>query len=70
MPHISVKMYPGRTNKEKKRFVQELKTFTTQTLGCDAKYVSVSIKEIEAGQWKETMKTELIDEEIMIEADF
>lgn len=70
MPHVSVKLYPGRTEEIKQEFANKLQDFVVKELGCDPKVVSVSFKEIEADKWKDVIGDEIAGEEIYIESDF
>lgn len=70
MPHVSVKLYPGRTEEIKQEFANKLQDFVVKELGCDPKVVSVSFKEIEADKWKDVIGDEIAGEKIYIESDF
>ena len=70
MPHVSVKLYPGRTEEIKQEFANKLQDFVVEKLGCDPKVVSVSFKEIEADKWKDVIDDEIAGEKIYIESDF
>lgn len=70
MPHVSVKLYPGRTEEIKQEFANKLQDFVVKELGCDPKVVSVSFKEIEADKWKDVIDDEIAGEKIYIESDF
>lgn len=70
MPHLSVSLYPGRSNEVKQEFANKLKDFVVQELGCEPNVVSVSFKEIEQEKWPDVIDDEIAGEEIYIEADF
>lgn len=70
MPHISVKMYPGRSEEVKKDLAEKLQGFVVKELGCTPNVVSVSFKEIEAEKWKDVIDDEIAGEDVYIEADF
>lgn len=70
MPHVSVKLYPGRTEEVKQDLANKLQNFVVKELGCDPKVVSVSFKEIEADKWKDVIDDEIAGEKIYIESDF
>uniref|UniRef100_UPI004042C7C6 tautomerase family protein n=1 Tax=Enterococcus faecalis TaxID=1351 RepID=UPI004042C7C6 len=55
MPHVSVKLYPGRSKEVKQAFAEKLQDFVVQELGCDPNVVSVSFKEIDAEKWKDVL---------------
>ncbi|MDU5334658.1 tautomerase family protein [Enterococcus sp.] len=70
MPHLSVKLYPGRTEEVKQDFAQKLQDFVVKELGCKPNVVSVSFKEIDADKWKDVIDDEIAGEDVYIEADF
>lgn len=70
MPHLSVKLYPGRTEEVKQDFAQKLQDFVVKELGCKPNVVSVSFKEIDADKWKDVIDDEIAVEDVYIEADF
>lgn len=70
MPHLSVKLYPGRTEEVKQDFAQKLQDFVVKELGCKPNVVSVSFKEIDADKWKDVINDEIAGEDVYIEADF
>ena len=53
MPHISIKMYPGRTEEVKKDLAEKTKDFICQEMNMEEKYISVSVEEIEKDKWNE-----------------
>lgn len=53
MPHIAVKLYPGRTEEQKKKLTEEIVNSVTSICKCDDKAVSVSFEEIAPDDWKE-----------------
>lgn len=53
MPHVEIKCYPGRTEEQKRKCAEQTAIVIAETLGCDISTVSVAIKDIEAGDWKE-----------------
>lgn len=70
MPHLSVRMYPGRSEEVKQALAEKLQDFIVKELGCEPNVVSVSFKEIEADRWKEVIDEEIAGEEVYVEADF
>lgn len=70
MPHLSVRMYPGRSEEVKHALAEKLQDFIVKELGCEPNVVSVSFKEIEAERWKEVIDEEIAGEEVYVEADF
>lgn len=70
MPHLSVRMYPGRSNEVKQEFADKLQDFVVKELGCEPNVVSVSFKEIDADKWKDVIGDEIAGEDVYIESDF
>lgn len=70
MPHLSVKLYPGRSKEVKQDFANKLQDFVVKELGCEPNVVSVSFKEIEPDQWKKVIGDETTGEDFYIESDF
>lgn len=66
MPHVSIKMYPGRNDKTKEDLSKKMEKFIVKELGCDPSQVSVSFKEIEPDEFKSTLKEEIRDEDVYI----
>ena len=53
MPHVIVKMYSGRSEKDKKRLAEEITKAVTATLKYGEESVSVAIEEIKPRNWVE-----------------
>ena len=53
MPHIIVKLYPGRTEEQKHELAQAIVTDVVAIAGCEEKSVSVAIEEVHPEQWAE-----------------
>ncbi|MGQ9545602.1 MAG: tautomerase family protein [Dehalococcoidia bacterium] len=53
MPHIIVKFYPGRTEKQKTRLAEEIVKDVVAIARCDEKFVSVAVEEIKPEDWAE-----------------
>ena len=70
MPHLSVKLYPGRSEAVKQAFADKLQDFVVKELGCEPNVVSVSFKEIDPEKWKDVIDDEIAGEEVYIESDF
>lgn len=51
MPHIIVKMYPGRTREDKQLLADSLALLLHDTLGYQPENVSVSVVEVEPSRW-------------------
>ncbi len=64
MPHIDVKMFPGRSDEVKKAFAEKLIETASEALGCAAEVLSVSIEEVRPENWNEQVAERVDDESI------
>jgi 4-oxalocrotonate tautomerase len=55
MPHVIVKMYPGRTDEQKNKLAQAIADSIVKIAKCEEKSVSVAIEEIAPENWAETV---------------
>jgi 4-oxalocrotonate tautomerase len=55
MPHINVKLYPGRTEEQKRRLANAITENVVTITGCKEKSVSVAIEEVALEDWAETV---------------
>ena len=53
MPHVSVKMYPGRSEKEKAELAEAILQDVMDIIGAGRSSISVAIEEISPQEWKE-----------------
>ena len=53
MPHVIVKLYPGRTEQRKKRLADAIVKDVVMIAGCEEKSVSVAIEEVDPDDWAE-----------------
>ena len=53
MPHIIVKLYPGRSEQQKTRLAEEIVKDVVAIAKCEEKSVSVAIEEIKPEAWAE-----------------
>ncbi len=53
MPHIIVKLYPGRSEQQKKQLAEEIAKDVVTIAKCEGKDVSVALEEIEPADWPE-----------------
>ncbi len=51
MPHIIIKLYPGRSNEQKRKLTQAIVDDVVSIANCEAKSVSVAIEEINPEDW-------------------
>ena len=55
MPHIIVKMHPGRSEAQKTQLTEEIVKDVLAILQCRTEAVSVSIEEVKPEDWAETV---------------
>jgi 4-oxalocrotonate tautomerase len=53
MPHVIVKLYPGRSEEQEIKLADEIVKDVVAIAQCDEKSVSVSFEEIEKENWAE-----------------
>lgn len=53
MPHVSVKLWPGRSEEEKQRLAKAITEDVVRITGASESSVSVSIEDVPSGEWKE-----------------
>ncbi len=53
MPHVIVKLYPGRTEEQKKRLADAIVRDVVDIAKCAEKSVSVAIEEVNPEDWTE-----------------
>jgi len=46
MPHVIVKLYPGRTDEQKRRLAEEITKDVVEIAKCEEKSVSVALKKL------------------------
>ncbi len=64
MPHINIKMYPGRSEDVKQRLTEAIVKDVVEIAKCQEKSVSVSIEEIDSAEWPEKVyKPEILDKQ-------
>ena len=62
MPHILVKLYPGRTEEQKHRLARKIVQDVVAIAGCEVKSVSVAIEEVTPKEWTEKVyQPDIID---------
>ena len=57
MPHVIVKLYPGRSEAQKIRLAEAIVKNMVAIVQCDEKSVSVAIEEITPADWAEKVYT-------------
>jgi len=53
MPHAIVKMWPGKSEKQKRKLAADITKAVTSALNYGENSVSVGIEEVEASNWTE-----------------
>lgn len=53
MPHVIVKLWPGKTDEQKRRLARAIADDVMKTLNYGDESVSVAFEEIAAGDWAE-----------------
>jgi len=53
MPHVIVKLWPGKTERQKTRLTEEIVEDVMNVLNYGEESVSVAIEEVEQGDWAE-----------------
>ena len=62
MPHIIVKLYPGRNSQQKHRLASEIVKDVVAIAGCEEKSVSVAFEEVSPEEWAEKVyQPDIID---------
>ena len=62
MPHVVVKLYPGRSEEQKKAMARAIAKYVVATTGCPERVVSVAIEEVAPEDWADTVyKPEILD---------
>jgi 4-oxalocrotonate tautomerase len=62
MPHVIVKLYPGRSDQVKKRLAEAIAKNIVDIALCEEKAVSVALEEIEPEDWPEAVyKPDILD---------
>jgi len=67
MPHIIVKLFPGRTEVQKKQLTCEIVKAIRTSIGTPDNSISVSIEEVPKEKWAEKVyKPDIIDKEYLL----
>lgn len=57
MPHVIVKMLPGRTEQQKQDLTVEITKALTRTVGAAESWISIGIEEVSQADWDEKVRT-------------
>lgn len=64
MPHVIVKLYPGRSDEVKTQLADEITKDVAEIAGCEEKSVTVAIEEIKPEDWAEKVyKPDILDKQ-------
>ncbi|MDD5338585.1 MAG: tautomerase family protein [Dehalococcoidales bacterium] len=64
MPHVIIKMHPGRTAEQKSELVTAIVKSVTEIVKCEEKSVSVAIEEVSPEDWAEKVyKPDILQKE-------
>ena len=55
MPHVTVKMYPGRSEEQKQQLADAIVKDVVNIAQCEESSVSVAIEEVDPKIWSETV---------------
>lgn len=53
MPHVIVKMFPGRTEDQKKALAEQITRALMETIKCTDGSISVAVEEVSSEEWME-----------------
>jgi len=53
MPHVSIKLYPGRTREQKLQLTERIVAVMGETIGARPESISVAFEEVSAEDWDE-----------------
>ena len=53
MPHVIVKLWPGKSVQQKQLLADKINRDVVDVLGCGEEAVSVAIEEVESSDWSE-----------------
>ncbi len=62
MPHVIVKLYPGRSEEQKKQLARQIVKSIVEVAECKERSVSVAIEEVTPDDWAEKVyKPDIVD---------
>ena len=70
MPHIAIKMYPGRSEELKKDIAEKTRDFLAKDMGMEEKFFSVSVEDIEKDKWQEEVVDKIAKDDLYVESNF
>ena len=57
MPHITIQMFPGRTQEEKKLMAQDIQMLLWEKYQIEKNVLSVSVQDVPKEKWNDFIKT-------------
>lgn len=69
MPHIAIKMYPGRSEELKKNIAEKTRDFLAKEMGMEEKFFSVSVEDIEKDKWQEEVVDKIAKDDLYVESN-
>ncbi len=64
MPHVNIKMYPGRSEDVKQKLADAIIRDVLSVVQCDEKWISVVFEEIDQVDWAEKVyRPEILDKQ-------
>lgn len=70
MPHIAIKMYPGRSEELKKEIAEKTRDFLAKEMGMEEKFFSVSVEDIEKDKWQKEVVDKIAKDDLYVESNF
>ena len=72
MPHVVVKMYPGRSNEIKENLAKKIAACVVEELGAKPAVVSVAIEDVQPDDWMEQVYDKEIrnNENMFVKPDY
>ena len=70
MPHIAIKMYPGRSEELKKDIAEQTRDFLAKEMGMEEKFFSVSVEDIEKDKWQKEVVDKIAKDDLYVESNF
>jgi 4-oxalocrotonate tautomerase len=64
MPHVIVKIHPGRSEEQKTRLAKEIVKDVVEIARCEERVVSVAIEEVDPADWaEEVYRPDILEKE-------
>lgn len=67
MPHINIKLFPGRSEEQKIKIVNEFSRIMSDTFGIENDSISIAFEEIDKNNWYEfVVKPEIMEKSYLL----